>query len=237
MPDRSSQSNDPGCEPCRNSSKRFRLCRLSFAARGRREGDPRRPRCLRLDADGRGKSICYQVPALVKPGMALVISPLISLMEDQVQALKANGVAAELLNSSQTASESSRVTEKVRHGEVKILYAAPERANTESFLYLLSKLDRTSSPSSRRPMRLLPMGTHDFRPKYVFRCGALRLQSHRGSVPSPSPRPPIVDTTTYWESSTSAKTPPSSCLRVLNGEYSLSRLLFIQKNGCPAMSF
>jgi ATP-dependent DNA helicase RecQ len=105
--------------------------------------------------------------------MALVISPLISLMEDQVQALKANGVAAELLNSSQSGSESSRVTEKVRRGEVKILYAAPERANTESFLYLLSHLDLNLVAIDEA--HCVSQWGHDFRPEYV-RLGSLRLQ-------------------------------------------------------------
>jgi ATP-dependent DNA helicase RecQ len=76
---------------------------------------------------GGGKSLCYQVPALMTDGLTLVISPLIALMKDQVDALCSNGVAAGFLNSTQSAAEQVEVFRAVRSGRLKILYVAPER--------------------------------------------------------------------------------------------------------------
>jgi len=76
---------------------------------------------------GAGKSICYQIPAMLLPGMSVVISPLISLMKDQVGALRASGCPAAYLNSSLSPSEYSRALAEIRGGEIKLLYVAPER--------------------------------------------------------------------------------------------------------------
>src|SRR5687768_12687213 len=76
---------------------------------------------------GGGKSLCYQVPALVFPGMTVVISPLISLMKDQVDRLQRLGVAATFLNSTLAADESVERLRRVRSGEIRLLYVAPER--------------------------------------------------------------------------------------------------------------
>ena len=79
---------------------------------------------------GAGKSLCFQIPALMKEGTALIISPLISLMKDQIAALKENGISAETLNSS-TASEVSReIYGKAAAGEYKLLYVSPEKLDT-----------------------------------------------------------------------------------------------------------
>ena len=80
---------------------------------------------LVLMPTGGGKSLCYQLPALALDGVTLVVSPLIALMKDQVDSLKANGVAAEFLNSSLTAAEASAVRSQAVRGSLKLLYIAP----------------------------------------------------------------------------------------------------------------
>ncbi len=89
---------------------------------------------------GGGKSLCYQVPALLLPGVTLVISPLISLMKDQVASLEAAGVSAGFLNSSQTLEESRQIWGRVRRGECRLLYVAPERLENARFLELAAEL-------------------------------------------------------------------------------------------------
>ena len=93
--------------------------------------------CVVLMPTGGGKSLCYQIPALMTEGLTLVVSPLIALMKDQVDALVSNGVKAAFLNSSQTSREQTEVFQKVRNGELKILYVAPERLLAERAINLL----------------------------------------------------------------------------------------------------
>jgi len=95
---------------------------------------------LVLMPTGWGKSICYQIPALARDGVGLVVSPLIALMQDQVDGLKELGVAAEFLNSSLAADTALRVERDVAAGTVKLLYVAPERLLTPRFLGLLDQL-------------------------------------------------------------------------------------------------
>ncbi|HEX2640826.1 MAG TPA: DEAD/DEAH box helicase, partial [Pyrinomonadaceae bacterium] len=83
--------------------------------------------CVVLMPTGGGKSLCYQIPALMFDGLTVVVSPLIALMKDQVDALKNNGVAAAFLNSTQTSREQTEVFQAVRQGQLKLLYVAPER--------------------------------------------------------------------------------------------------------------
>jgi ATP-dependent DNA helicase RecQ (EC 3.6.1.-) len=82
---------------------------------------------------GGGKSLCYQLPALKFAGLTLVISPLIALMKDQVDALKTNGVDAEFINSSLSPKQTAEVFGRVKSGAVKILYVAPERFALSAF--------------------------------------------------------------------------------------------------------
>src|SRR6185437_7801050 len=82
---------------------------------------------------GGGKSLCYQLPAQVLDGLTLVVSPLIALMKDQIDALRRRGVEAERLDSSLSAEQTAAVTQAVREGRLRLLYVAPERFNNERF--------------------------------------------------------------------------------------------------------
>jgi len=93
--------------------------------------------CLGVMPTGAGKSLCYQVPALLFDGMTLVISPLISLMKDQVETLRANGVIAAFLNSSLNAREQASIFQAIRDDQIKLLYVAPERLENSAFLDLV----------------------------------------------------------------------------------------------------
>ncbi|NWF55969.1 MAG: DNA helicase RecQ [Syntrophaceae bacterium] len=95
---------------------------------------------LTMLATGGGKSLCFQLPALMKEGMAVVISPLISLMKDQVDALKDMGVAAEVLNSSLAPEEQGRVVNLVSTGKMKLLYISPERLQQDRTRQLLQSV-------------------------------------------------------------------------------------------------
>ncbi len=90
---------------------------------------------------GAGKSLCFQVPALLFPGITVVVSPLISLMKDQVSALNAAGVHAAYINSSLTEGQYRKAMELARQGRYKIIYVAPERLMTESFLSLIQAVE------------------------------------------------------------------------------------------------
>ena len=92
---------------------------------------------------GSGKSLCYQVPALARGGLAIVVSPLVALMQDQVAALKLAGVAAETINSAASREENVVIWRKVASGEVRLLYLSPERLMTERMISALSRLEVT----------------------------------------------------------------------------------------------
>lgn len=123
---------------------------------------------------GGGKSICYQVPALIMDGVTIVVSPLIALMKDQVDGLKSNGVAAEFLNSSISPAAQRNIISRLKEGKIKLLYLAPERISQENSLNELTGNTRISLIAIDEAHCISHWG-HDFRPDYLV-LGTLKKQ-------------------------------------------------------------
>ena len=130
---------------------------------------------------GAGKSMCYQIPALMLPGITLVVSPLISLMKDQVMALKSAGVAAAYINSSLTPGQQAEAIRRASNGAYKIIYIAPERLEMQSFVQFAQS--SAISLLAVDEAHCVSQWGHDFRPSY------LRIAEFVSKLPK---RPPIA---------------------------------------------
>ncbi|MBC7447626.1 MAG: RecQ family ATP-dependent DNA helicase, partial [Hymenobacteraceae bacterium] len=138
---------------------------------------------LVLMPTGGGKSVCFQVPALVMPGLCVVVSPVIALMQDQVEALRANGITAEAMNSAQSGRDLDNIAILARAGKVKLLYVSPEKLLSAGFLDFLGRLN--ISLFAIDEAHCISSWGHDFRPEYT-QLGALKQRFPEVPVVAPT---------------------------------------------------
>ena len=130
---------------------------------------------------GGGKSLCYQAPAVCRDGMAIVVSPLIALMKDQVDALTECGIPAAFINSTLTPDERQAVASRIRNGELKMLFAAPERLVQQRTLDFLANIETNVSFIAIDEAHCISKWGHDFRPEYR-QMGTLRKTFPNASI-------------------------------------------------------
>jgi ATP-dependent DNA helicase RecQ len=142
---------------------RFRLGQKEIIAAALEDQD-----LLVIMPTGGGKSMCFQLPALLKPGLMIVVSPLIALMQDQVQALQDNGIGATFLNSTLNSLEVRQRSQQILSGKTKLLYVAPERLFAEHFLEFLDQVKERIGISTFAidEAHCVSEWGHDFRPEY-----------------------------------------------------------------------
>ena len=181
---------------------------------------------LVLMPTGGGKSLCYQIPALVRRGTGVVISPLIALMQDQVDAMRALGVRAGFLNSTQEPAERREMESAFLAGDLDLLYLAPERLRTESTVALLDR--GTVSLFAIDEAHCVSQWGHDFRPDYLTLSGlherwpevpriALTATATQATRAEIADRLGLPARAISWPASTAPTSPTASCPRLSRG--------------------
>src|SRR5699024_9283961 len=135
---------------------------------------------LAIMPTGGGKSLCYQIPALVFDGVTIVISPLISLMKDQVDALTELGISATYLNSTLSSVEMNERLKDASNGKYKLVYVAPERFQTEEIYYLMKSVK--ISMIAIDEAHCISQWGHDFRPSYLSLCETIQRSVYRPTI-------------------------------------------------------